>query len=121
MPLINNYCSQDTLKQRDQKQIDFESLSGYLNHLIAEKERLENPGRSNSSLSSFFRDKFDEIKGGDPERTRQERIVKLEHKIQEVCHPMQSIVNLIMKIASWSRRFQSSSIDRILGGSFEGS
>jgi hypothetical protein len=36
-------------------------------------------------ISGFFQDKINDFKGIDPEKTRQERLGKLEIKITEVC------------------------------------
>jgi sorting nexin-4 len=77
----------DTLKTREQKQIDHESLSDYLATLNLEREKLSKPGSragSTSNLTAFIKDKYDEMKGTDPERIRQDRLIKNEHKIAEV-------------------------------------
>lgn len=54
----------ETLKQRDQKQIDFESLSEYAVQLEGEKLSLMSRGNSSgASLGNFLRDKYEELKG----------------------------------------------------------
>jgi len=80
------YCSaiKEVLKTRDSKQIEFESLTNYLNQQLEEKEKLQNPSRANSSLGGFLRNKMDELKGSDPEQQRLVRLAKVEAKVAEL-------------------------------------
>ena len=82
------YCKsvKDTLKARDAKQMDFEGLTEYLGQQQQEYERLQNPNSRGSSgnLTQMLRGKLDELKGGDPEQLRQQRLMKLEQKIAEL-------------------------------------
>jgi sorting nexin-4 len=67
--------------------MDFESLSEFLEQATQERERLKDGskvGASSGGLKSFFKDKYDEMKGADPERIRQDKLGKLEQKIVEV-------------------------------------
>ncbi|KAI3637972.1 hypothetical protein MIR68_003583 [Amoeboaphelidium protococcarum] len=88
----------DVLKVRDQKQIEFESLSDYLAELRAEKSRLSGYSggigssgasgiRSSASagaISKFLKDKVEEMKGATPAQIKAERLVKVEAKIGEL-------------------------------------
>jgi sorting nexin-4 len=77
------------LRLRDQKQLDFEELSNYLNRVTLERERLAAviSGRAGSTglgLSAYIRDRVDAIRGMDDDRSRVERMRKLDAKIKEV-------------------------------------
>lgn len=79
------------LKLRDQKQLDFEELSAYLSDIGGERDRLAAviSGRAGSSglgISSYLRDRVDAIRGLDDDRTRVERMRRLDVKIKEVCN-----------------------------------
>jgi sorting nexin-4 len=80
------YCQavKDVLKLRDQKQVDFEELSQYLQNHIAERDRTLNPQRGGGGLASFFSSKYQELKGVDVEKARQTKLQKLSSKITEV-------------------------------------
>ena len=77
------------LRLRDQKQLDFEELSNYLNGVTLERERLAAviSGRAGSTglgLGSYIRDRVDALRGMDDDRSRVERMRKLDAKIKEV-------------------------------------
>lgn len=78
------------IKLRDQKQLDFEELSAYLSAVVAERDRLAalNTGHSGApvGISTFLRDKVDQLRGTDDIHTRRERIRKLDIKIKEVSY-----------------------------------
>ncbi|KAJ1982465.1 intercellular trafficking and secretion [Dimargaris verticillata] len=75
------------LKLRDQKQVDFEELSHYLQTTIADRERvLHNRNASLGGFTSFLKGKYREMKGVDHEQLRQERLEKLDRKIKELEH-----------------------------------
>eukprot|EP00158_Paraphelidium_tribonemae_P004297 Partr_v1_DN26679_c0_g2_i1_m69550 putative sorting nexin len=81
------YCAsmKDTLKLRDQKQIEYESMSDYLEQVRAEKARLLNPALGGStSITSFVKEKYTELKGGNADQVRQDRIKRLEQKTVEL-------------------------------------
>ncbi|KAF9585363.1 intercellular trafficking and secretion [Lunasporangiospora selenospora] len=81
------YCNsvKNVLKIRDQKQLDFEELSDYLQQQTAERQRLLSNGRSgSSSIGGFFQQKMDEIKGVDQERARQEKLKRVEDRMGEL-------------------------------------
>jgi sorting nexin-4 len=76
------------IKLRDQKQLDFEELSAYLSAVVAERDRLAalSTGHVGSpvGLSTYLRDKVDQLRGTDDIHTRRERMRKLDGKIKEV-------------------------------------
>ncbi|KAJ3106720.1 intercellular trafficking and secretion [Phlyctochytrium bullatum] len=80
------YCQsvKDVLRQRDQKQVDFEELSTYLQNHITERDRTMNPQRGGGGLASFLNNKMQELKGVDQEKARQQKLIKLASKINEL-------------------------------------
>ncbi|KAG9124530.1 intercellular trafficking and secretion [Ceratobasidium sp. 392] len=76
------------LRLRDQKQLDFEELSDYLSGVTAERDRLAAviSGRAGSraGLGQFLREKVDALRGADDDRSRVERMGKLDKKIREL-------------------------------------
>jgi sorting nexin-4 len=76
--------TKDVLKMRDQKQLEHEDLCKFLNNQNAEKQKLLNPALRGSGISSFLREKYDEIKGLNNEISRKERLDRVELKIKEV-------------------------------------
>ncbi|KAF9191586.1 intercellular trafficking and secretion [Haplosporangium sp. Z 27] len=82
------YCNsvKSVLKLRDQKQLDFEELSDYLQQQTAERQRLVSNGRlgGSASIGGFFQQKMDEIKGVDQERAKQDKLKRVEGKIKEL-------------------------------------
>lgn len=75
-------CVKNVLKLRDQKQLDFEELSEYLQSTVTERERLA--AHRITGIGSYLREKVDDLRGLDQERVRQERIRKLDTKITEL-------------------------------------
>ncbi|KAI7856769.1 hypothetical protein BDC45DRAFT_502266 [Circinella umbellata] len=83
------YChaAKTTLRARDQKQLDFEELSAYLDRTRQERERTLNPGRhldGGVNISELVTDKINEVRGIDMVRARREKLVRLERKIKEL-------------------------------------
>ncbi|KAI8896670.1 hypothetical protein BC833DRAFT_527970 [Globomyces pollinis-pini] len=80
-----SYCqaAKDTLKLRDQKQIDHEELNRFLASNTMDRDRAMATGKS-PGISGFFKDKINDLKGVDPEKTRQDRLGKLNTKIEEL-------------------------------------
>lgn len=68
------------LKLKDQKQIDYEALTEYLNKSITDKNNLLTGGGS----SNFFTNKFEELTGVNHEVARREKLSKLEKKIENL-------------------------------------
>ncbi|KAM3586836.1 intercellular trafficking and secretion, variant 2 [Umbelopsis sp. WA50703] len=86
-----SYCqsAKGTLRVRDQKQVDFEELSNYLQHTVAERERTLYPGRrlegsGGVNITGFLADKVKEVRGVDMVQAKQEKLERLEQKIKEL-------------------------------------
>ncbi|CAO3641410.1 unnamed protein product [Cunninghamella blakesleeana] len=86
-----SYCrsAKAVLRERDQKQMDFEQLSYYLQQAIRDKERIEHPerfGHDNGSfnISEIILDKIKEVRGVDMELDRREKLVRLGIRIKEL-------------------------------------
>ncbi|OBZ78752.1 Sorting nexin-4 [Grifola frondosa] len=87
--LAYSHANRAVLKLRDQKQMDFEELSDYLSGVTSERDRLAAviSGRAGSTglgLSSYLKDRVDAFRGADDDRTRVERMRKLDVKIKEL-------------------------------------
>ncbi|KAF9133047.1 intercellular trafficking and secretion [Mortierella sp. 14UC] len=82
------YCNsvKSVLKLRDQKQLDFEELSDFLQQQTAERDRLMSNGRlgGSATIGGFFQQKMDEIKGVDQERAKQDKLKRVGEKIHEL-------------------------------------
>ncbi|KAG0318676.1 intercellular trafficking and secretion [Podila horticola] len=82
------YCNsvKSVLKLRDQKQLDFEELSDFLQQQVSERDRLMSNGRlgGSATIGGFFQQKMDEIKGVDQERSKQEKLKRVAEKIHEL-------------------------------------
>ncbi|CAO3568271.1 unnamed protein product [Mortierella alpina] len=82
------YCNsvKSVLKLRDQKQLDFEELSDFLQQQVSERDRLMSNGRlgGSASIGGFFQQKMDEIKGVDQERAKQEKLKRVAERIHEL-------------------------------------
>ncbi|KAG8818262.1 intercellular trafficking and secretion [Serendipita sp. 399] len=77
------------LKLRDQKQLDFEELTDYLTGVTAERDRLAAliQGHVTSSgfgIGAYLRDRMEAIRGSDDDRTRVEKMRKLDTRIKEL-------------------------------------
>jgi sorting nexin-4 len=76
------------LKTREQKQLDFEGLTEYLQKATSERDMLasNNPYAHGSGLNpaTFIRNKVEDMRGVDHETSRRERARKLELKIAEL-------------------------------------
>ena len=69
--------------------MDFEELSDYLSGLTSERDRLAAviSGRAGSTglgLGAYIKDKVDALRGADDDRSRVEKMRKLDGKIKEV-------------------------------------
>lgn len=67
------------LKQREQKQLDYEALVDYNNRATADREALVS-----GSNNSILRSKLEDIRGINHEFSRRERLQKLETKIENL-------------------------------------
>ncbi|CAG8672891.1 9595_t:CDS:10 [Ambispora leptoticha] len=84
------HCVKYVLKLRDQKQVDFEALSDYLQNATIERENLLSTGKSSTGFSAYVREKVDNLKGVDHEQVKKERLEKLEAKITELKEEVES-------------------------------
>lgn len=73
------------LKLRDAKQLDFEDLSGYLNGVVVERDRLAGGYGYGMGIGSYFKEKVEGLRGGDG-GDKVMRLQKLDGKIKEVSH-----------------------------------
>jgi len=83
------------LKLRDQKQLDLEELTDYLSGVTAERDRLSaiisgHAGSSGLGLGAYIKDRVDALRGADDDRSRVEKMKKLDSKIKEVSCPSSS-------------------------------
>ena len=78
------------LKAREQKQLDHEQLTEYLNKSTAERDSLQGHGPGgyggggSSGPGGFLRNKFEDVRGVDHEQARRERARKLELRVEEL-------------------------------------
>lgn len=87
--LTYSHANRAVLKLRDQKQLDFEELSDYLSGVTAERDRLAavisgHAGSTGLGIGAYLRDRVDAIRGADDDRSRVEKMKKLDVKIKEV-------------------------------------
>lgn len=68
------------LKLKEQKQIDYEALTEYLNKSVNDKQTLLAGG----TTGSFFTNKFEELTGVNHEVSRREKLSKLEKRIENL-------------------------------------
>lgn len=71
------------LKAREQKQLDFEQLTEYLNKSTVERDQLQS-GHVSTGAGGFFRSKLEDVRGVDHEQARRERTRKLELRVDEL-------------------------------------
>ncbi|KID94931.1 Phox-like protein, partial [Metarhizium majus ARSEF 297] len=71
------------LRAREQKQLDYEQLTEYLNKSTAERDSLQS-GYASSGAGSFIRAKIEDVRGVDHEQARRERQRKLELRVEEL-------------------------------------
>ncbi|KAI7859844.1 hypothetical protein BDC45DRAFT_162866 [Circinella umbellata] len=75
------------LKLRDQKQLDFEELSDYLQQTITERERTlhPRPGDNNAyNITGYFTGKINEVRGADADKIKREKVLRLDDRIREL-------------------------------------
>ncbi|KAI0158154.1 hypothetical protein GGR57DRAFT_37074 [Xylariaceae sp. FL1272] len=75
------------LTAREQKQMDYESLTNYLNKSTLERDSLASGYGNSGALGGaggFIRSKLEDVRGVDHEASRRERLRKLEIKIDEL-------------------------------------
>jgi len=87
--LVYSHANRAVLKLRDQKQLDFEELSDYLSGVTSERDRLAavingHAGSTGLGLGAYLKDRVDAIRGADDDRSRVEKMRKLDIKIKEL-------------------------------------
>ncbi|KAJ3524905.1 hypothetical protein NMY22_g10800 [Coprinellus aureogranulatus] len=87
--LTYSHANRAVLKLRDQKQLDFEELSDYLSGVTSERDRLSaiisgHAGSSGLGLGAYLKDRVDALRGLDDDRSRVEKMKKLDTKIKEL-------------------------------------
>lgn len=85
------------LKLREQKQLDYEQLTEYLNKSTAERDAGANAGSgygyggySVTGAGGFIRSKIEDVRGVDHEQSRRDRQRKLELRIDELTREVES-------------------------------
>ena len=79
------------LKTREQKQIDFEALTEYLNKAVADRDTLASAhGGASTGPGSFLRNKIEDVRGVDHEQSRRDRIRKLELQIERLTNEVEN-------------------------------
>ncbi|KAL9125713.1 MAG: hypothetical protein Q9217_005127 [Psora testacea] len=71
------------LKSREQKQLDYEGLTDYLNKASYDRDTLASNNYSQTP-ASFIRSKIEDARGVDHEQARRERVRKLELQIERL-------------------------------------
>lgn len=87
--LTYSHANRAVLRLRDQKQLDFEELSDYLSGVTSERDRLAavisgHAGSTGLGLGAYLKDRVDALRGADDDRSRVEKMRKLDVKIKEV-------------------------------------
>ncbi|KAL9554219.1 hypothetical protein MBANPS3_002926 [Mucor bainieri] len=85
---VNDYMAyfhavKDVLKLRDQKQLDFEELSDYLQTTIEEREKTIRTG-DNGGVAGFLTGKLNEVRGADTDKIKREKVLKLDERVREL-------------------------------------
>jgi sorting nexin-4 len=83
------------LKAREQKQLDYEQLTEYLNKSTAERDAGANGGYGYGGYSvggagGFIRSKIEDVRGVDHEQSRRDRQRKLELRIDELTREVEN-------------------------------
>lgn len=81
------------LRNREQKQMDFEQLTEYLHKSTIERDQLQS-GHTSSGPGGFFRSKLEDVRGVDHEQARRERTRKLELRVDELTTEVESAKHL---------------------------
>ncbi|GAA6010195.1 hypothetical protein JCM10207_005661 [Rhodosporidiobolus poonsookiae] len=82
--LAYSHVFKQVLKLRDQKQLDFEETSSYLSNVVLERERLANGGGYGMGLGGYFKEKMEQLKGGETDMSRDAKLHRLDLRIKEL-------------------------------------
>lgn len=77
------------LKFREQKQLDFEGLTEYLNKASYDRDTLAS-GNNSQAMTAFIRSKIEDARGVDHEQARRERVRKLEMQIEKLVEEVEA-------------------------------
>ncbi|KAF8216009.1 lipid binding protein [Mycena galopus ATCC 62051] len=80
--LTYSHANRAVLKLRDQKQLDFEELSDYLSGAC--RNHHGHAGSTGLGLGAYLKDRVDALRGADDDRSRVEKMRKLDIKIKEL-------------------------------------
>jgi sorting nexin-4 len=72
------------LKLRDQKQLDYEELSDYLQASIEERDKTRHNQRIDTSMTGYITGKINEARGADADKIKREKVLKLDERVREV-------------------------------------
>jgi sorting nexin-4 len=72
------------LKSREQKQLDYEGLTEYLNKASYDRDTLASSPYASQGPTGFIRSKIEDVRGVDHEQSRRERVRKLELQIEKL-------------------------------------
>ncbi|KAI9701662.1 MAG: intercellular trafficking and secretion [Bogoriella megaspora] len=79
------------LRTREQKQIDFEALTEYLNKAVSDRDTLASThGGISTGPTSYIRNKIEDVRGVDHEQSRRDRLRKLELQIERLTNEVES-------------------------------
>lgn len=80
------HAVKDVLKLRDQKQLDFEELSDYLQSTMEERNKTirNQDGGFTSGVASFITGKLNEVRGADTDKIKREKVLKLDERVREL-------------------------------------
>ncbi|EOD49003.1 hypothetical protein GTA08_BOTSDO02563 [Neofusicoccum parvum] len=79
------------LKTRENKQLDFESLTDYLTKAAADRDTLASASSTAAlGASGFLRAKVEDIRGVDHEQSRRDRVRKLELQIERLTREVEN-------------------------------
>ena len=84
------------LKLREQKQVDFEALTEYLNKAANDRDTLASQHGSasiSSGAASFIRNKVEDVRGVDHEQSRRDRLRKTEMQIERLTREVDDAKN----------------------------
>ncbi|CAO3651883.1 unnamed protein product [Mucor hiemalis] len=84
---VNDYMAyyhavKDVLKLRDQKQLDFEELSDYLQSTIEEREKTIRD--KDTGVASFITGKLNEVRGANTDKIKREKVLRLDERVREL-------------------------------------
>ncbi|KAI8975645.1 lipid binding protein [Mycotypha africana] len=105
-----SYChaAKDTLRARDQKQLDREGLNYYLQQSYQLRDRLHSGsnnrkyndikgGMSGMIITDYVTDKLNEVRGVDKQRARREKLARLDDRVKRLRHELEKTTDESMR------------------------